>query len=264
MKKFQSKKELLKELIKEFYPHAKEQLGFEDDCGIFLVANSDNAVNPFGKTAEYHPNSNKIRLFISDRHPKDILRSLSHELVHHKQNCDGKFQKLGDFSTEEGYAQSNPYLREMEKEAFLTGNMVFRDYEDKKKTNKEGLTTMSNKDWKDEVFEGRHNKLFKKLMEAQGIHLNESRMCPECGKPLSEEGLCEVCADKKEEKPMDEGMSMGAVEGAPGADVEMEEEDMLDEAGCGSKPGKRDEKKYKKLEEVVSKLVEKYRSKKKV
>jgi hypothetical protein len=63
---------------------------------------------------------------------------------------------------------------------------------------------------------------------------------------------------------MDEGMSMGAVEGAPGADVGMEEEDVLDEAGCGSKPGKRDEKKYKKLEEVVSKLVEKYRSKKKV
>ena len=62
------------------------------------------------------------------RHPKDILRSLSHELVHHKQNCDGKFNDMGD--TDEGYAQNNKHLRSMEKEAYLKGNMCFRDWED--------------------------------------------------------------------------------------------------------------------------------------
>ena len=62
------------------------------------------------------------------RHHKDLLRSLSHELVHHAQNCRGDFD--GDFTTQEGYAQTDEHLRKMEEEAYLVGNMTFRDHED--------------------------------------------------------------------------------------------------------------------------------------
>ena len=56
------------------------------------------------------------------------MRSLSHELVHHTQNCRGEFNKSMEVG--EGYAQKDKHLREMEEEAYLQGNMCFRDWED--------------------------------------------------------------------------------------------------------------------------------------
>ena len=43
----------------------------------------------------------------------------------------GDFEE--DMETTPGYAQSNPKLRKMEAEAYLLGNMLFRDWEDGKK-----------------------------------------------------------------------------------------------------------------------------------
>ena len=71
-------------------------------------------------------------LYTQGRHIKDILRSLSHELVHHHQNCRGDFD--GDITTNEGYAQNDEHLREMEREAYECGNMIFRDWEDNLKS----------------------------------------------------------------------------------------------------------------------------------
>ena len=51
--------------------------------------------NPLGKTAFYDPEAKSVTLYITGRHPKDILRSLV-ELVHHKQNCDGQFDNAGE------------------------------------------------------------------------------------------------------------------------------------------------------------------------
>lgn len=71
-------------------------------------------------------------LYTQGRHIKDILRSLSHELVHHHQNCRGDFGD--DANTNEGYAQNDEHLREMEREAYECGNMIFRDWEDNLKS----------------------------------------------------------------------------------------------------------------------------------
>ena len=70
-------------------------------------------------------------LFITDRHPKDICRSFAHELVHHHQNERGDLN-MGDAS-QATYAQDDPHMRKMEMEAYLKGNMLFRDWEDKVK-----------------------------------------------------------------------------------------------------------------------------------
>ena len=56
------------------------------------------------------------------------MRSLSHEMVHHHQNLRGEFKNHEP--TEHGYAQSNKHLRRMEEEAYLKGNILFRDWED--------------------------------------------------------------------------------------------------------------------------------------
>lgn len=89
-----------------------------------------NATNLFGKTAYYNPAEKSVTLFVENRHPKDILRSFAHEMIHHKQNLEGQFNNFGDIGNDPNYAQNNDHLRKMEKEAFLKGNMLFRDWED--------------------------------------------------------------------------------------------------------------------------------------
>jgi hypothetical protein len=128
-------------LLADLYETARETLGFEPHVKIVIISNSENAENPLGKTAHYSPAEHKIALYTKGRHIKDILRSLSHELVHHNQNCRGDFD--GGAATVEGYAQEDGHLREMEREAYERGNMIFRDWEDNLK-NKDDKQLFSN------------------------------------------------------------------------------------------------------------------------
>ena len=85
----------------------------------------DNASNLLGKTAYYNPADKSITLYTMDRHPKDILRSFAHEMVHHEQNLDGRLNNINTTNTNEDGA-----LPEIEKEAYEKGNMMLRNWED--------------------------------------------------------------------------------------------------------------------------------------
>lgn len=91
----------------------------------------------FGRTAWYSPEEKCITLITEGRHPKDILRSFSHEMIHHAQNLRGDMDEssMEDLS-DPNYTQNNKHLRKMEAEAYLRGNMIFRDFEDKRKKKK--------------------------------------------------------------------------------------------------------------------------------
>ena len=115
-------------LMQSLYRSAKENLSFKPDATIVILEDGDNAANPLGKTAYYDPANHKISLYTQGRHVKDVMRSLAHELVHHAQNCRG--QMAGGIATVDGYAQEDGHLREMEREAYETGNLIFRDWED--------------------------------------------------------------------------------------------------------------------------------------
>tara|TARA_B100001778_G_C18317936_1_gene507337 strand:+ start:42 stop:665 length:624 start_codon:yes stop_codon:yes gene_type:complete len=131
-------------IYKQFLPHAQKYLGFDKPVVVELVSDPENAKDPFGKTAYYNPNDMKITLFVDKRHVKDILRSLSHELVHHAQNCRGEFDK--EINTEPGYAQNDPHMRNMEKQAYEIGNgLMFRDFEDNIKQKTLNLENMKQK-----------------------------------------------------------------------------------------------------------------------
>ena len=119
----------LKDMLDDFYSFAKKRLNFSIDPQIYFQSDHVNAKYALGKTAFYNPEKKSITIFVDGRHPKDIMRSLSHELVHHAQNCDGQFDQ--GYATKEGYAQEDNHLREMEKDAYLRGNMCFRDWEDR-------------------------------------------------------------------------------------------------------------------------------------
>ena len=135
--------EKLMGLVRNFMPYARKRLGYNKPVCIELVSDPENSEKDFGKTAHYSPSELKVVLYVDGRHHKDILRSLSHELVHHGQNCRGEFNR--DFKTGGGYAQEDGHLRDMEKEAYLVGNLCFRDYEDGVKN--KGLFEKLLKEW---------------------------------------------------------------------------------------------------------------------
>ena len=91
----------------------------------FVDGDSENARDFFGKTAYYNPNNNTIVLYTEGRHPKDIVRSFSHEMVHHIQNLENR---LGDVSTTNTMEDDN--IDKLEQEANLKGTMTFRNWTD--------------------------------------------------------------------------------------------------------------------------------------
>ena len=121
-------------LLKSFLPFARKRMGFNKPPTIFFKSDQGNAQKLLGKTAHYEPATGHITVYVTGRHPKDVLRSLSHELVHHGQNCRGEFGHTPD--TAPGYAQTDNHMRKMEEEAYSVGNLCFRDWEDSVKSGK--------------------------------------------------------------------------------------------------------------------------------
>lgn len=179
----------------------KERFGFKRPPTIYLNSDDQNAAKTLAKTGYYDPSTMEIHIYTTGRHPKDILRSIAHELVHHNQNENGDFDNAG--YSGKGYAQKNPHLRKMELQA--NDPMLFRDWEDSLKENyptiyNEGRTkTMSLKDWK-------NNELSKNLISKWGFKmdltkLNENTQIDEahCGTHEGEEEL------EEEKKPDADG-----------------------------------------------------------
>tara|TARA_Y100001973_G_C5208914_1_gene343843 strand:+ start:8158 stop:9015 length:858 start_codon:yes stop_codon:yes gene_type:complete len=148
------------ELLDDFYPFAKQRMKFDKDATIRFVSDRENAKKELGRTAYYDPDNHRVTVYVDNRHPKDILRSVSHELVHHAQNCRGEFDE--NSITFEGYAQENPHLRKMEMEAYLMGSgMHFRDWEDSYKLGEKIM-----KEWKQDKKE---KKVLKEAKKEKGI-----------------------------------------------------------------------------------------------
>ena len=149
-------------MLEKFMPFAQKRMGFKSAPEIRFESDEANAQDPLGKTAYYEPNNSRITVYTVGRHPKDIMRSISHELVHHTQNGKGAF---ADSMTvgEQGYAQNDEHLREMEREAYEQGNLCFRDWED-------SVKTQHNEEL--DMWQKRNNKLNESIMKKFG-YVNE-------------------------------------------------------------------------------------------
>lgn len=164
-------------LLSHFYQFAKNRIGFDKDASISFVSDPQNSVELLGKTAYYDPSQMGVTIYTDRRHPKDILRSVAHELVHHKQNCDGKMQNLNP--TTPGYAQEDSHLRGLEEEAYLEGNMCFRDWEDEYKSNQEVKTiyeSVTTKFIKEKIKMSTKGELRNIVKEAVTKVLSENRL----------------------------------------------------------------------------------------
>jgi hypothetical protein len=92
---------------------------------IFKHGDAENAKQFLGKTAYYNPEIMEIVLYTEGRHPKDIVRSFSHEMIHHIQNLENRLGNVATTNTQE-----DDYLNNLEAEANLNGTMTFRNWTD--------------------------------------------------------------------------------------------------------------------------------------
>jgi len=142
-------KSILKFMRKEglkVYPYPKVKLNWEDQDGLFI------------RTGYYLPDEKTVVIFCKDRHPKDILRSFCHEMIHHMQNLEGK-----DLNFTTTNVKDDGRLEKIESEAYVKGNIYFRKW-----------TEHKNK--KEMLNEGRKNKVVK---NDEGEVVPEK--CDKCG-----------------------------------------------------------------------------------
>ena len=235
--------EIISPLIKQFLPFAQKHMGFDAPPKLFLRGDDKNAQNPLGKTAYYDPSAKSITVYITGRHPKDVMRSISHELVHHAQCCRGDFE--GQHDTGPGYAQNDEHMREMEREAYEKGNMCFRDWEDSIKNTiylehlQKGENKMSTKDWK-------NKEVTTLLSEAWGFKFNSLQEFEEFngsgevqteGEEEVEEGhQPRLSSHSGENSPTQATRSTRDVSGAVPPAKDEDEEDELEEVTKTNRP----------------------------
>lgn len=71
------------ELLKEFLPFVSKFIGIKTPFKLYLV---HTKVPQLRTTGVYINSDNEIWIRVKKRHQVDLLRSISHEMVHHKQN----------------------------------------------------------------------------------------------------------------------------------------------------------------------------------
>jgi hypothetical protein len=78
--------------VTDFVNFAKDYLEINDDIKISLAFEK----TPDIRTTAYYNNEGFIKVYVKDRAIIDVCRSIAHELVHHKQNLDGRFEDAVD------------------------------------------------------------------------------------------------------------------------------------------------------------------------
>lgn len=74
------------EIVGDFLDFCQDSLGYETPASVELVTDRDKLVT----LASYNLNDNSVRVYSKNRALADVLRSIAHELVHHKQLEDGR------------------------------------------------------------------------------------------------------------------------------------------------------------------------------
>jgi hypothetical protein len=118
---------------KKFIPELSQYM-YENGMNIkpfpsvkFIEDDEVNAKDPLGMTAFYDPANATIVLYTMGRHPKDILRSFAHEMVHHEQNLNGE---VGTGKIKTTNTHEDDYLEQIERDAYEKGNIMLRKWTD--------------------------------------------------------------------------------------------------------------------------------------
>jgi len=160
-------------LAYNLYDFMKNKYKFTCEPKIYFISDNNNSHNILCKTGYYDPQEESVHVYVSNRHPKDVLRSLAHELLHHIQGCEGMVKAdRGDMNgaSDPNYFIHDKFLREIELDAFKRGNDAFREWE---ALIKQGDIQMSETKHK-----GKELKKFKEKRSeiAHAIHKDDPKM----------------------------------------------------------------------------------------
>ena len=109
-------KQKRQEVINEFVDFVKNKIELEDAPEIQLSYDEKEAqdMKSFGK---YTPHTNELLVVAANRNLADILRTIAHELVHHKQGLEGRIE-----------ANSNETGSNIENEANALAGVIMREF----------------------------------------------------------------------------------------------------------------------------------------
>ena len=133
---------LNKDLVSEFMKHVMDELELKKLPKITLSDNSQEAID-LRSWGGYRPGDKSIHIVVAKRHPADIFRTLAHELVHYKQDLDGRLTPTsGETGSEDeneansraavimrNFAQAKPNLFEHLVKEGEYGDYLFGDKE---------------------------------------------------------------------------------------------------------------------------------------
>ena len=148
-------------------PLPEIELNPEEQDGLFI------------KTGYYSPNEKKVVVFTYGRALKDVLRTVAHEFIHHMQNLQNPDKDWGTG----GNLEDDKTLRGIEGEAFLLGNIIFREWTEKMKKTKELNESKKKKQIKNdngEIVPDKCDECGGKVVCQ--IHGEPVYICKECGK----------------------------------------------------------------------------------
>lgn len=103
------------EIIKEFVEFAQKKLDLKDLPKLVISYDEKEAqdMKSFGK---YTPETNELRVVAVNRNLADVLRTLAHELIHHKQRENGILKpdstETGSDVENEANALAGVFMRE--------------------------------------------------------------------------------------------------------------------------------------------------------
>lgn len=103
--------------LKMFINFASKKLNLSSLPHIHFVGSTENNKNAFG-----HFKGNNLYVRITDRHPIDIMRTICHELIHHRQKING-IRKSEQFKEDEANKLAGRIMREFD----TTYPHVFKD-----------------------------------------------------------------------------------------------------------------------------------------
>jgi cytidyltransferase-like protein len=105
--------------IGEFIKYACKNLDIQNPPRNLTLSYDTNQVKDRRSFGYFDPNDHKIWVYVKNRNMADILRTLAHELVHHKQNLDGRINyesgETGSDIENEANAKAGVLLRDFGK-----------------------------------------------------------------------------------------------------------------------------------------------------
>jgi Zn-dependent peptidase ImmA (M78 family) len=112
-------KEKKEEIIAEFIKFANDKLDLGNDLPNIVTSYDENEASNMKSFGKYTPETNELRVVVANRNLADVLRTLAHEIIHHKQHKEGKLTSdsntTGSEHENEANALAGVFMREFGK-----------------------------------------------------------------------------------------------------------------------------------------------------